>query len=143
MVKTMVTSCKRTHARAATLSDPNPIVGHCRPTLLLETPTHSWACLSLLWGPCSFPLGPGAHKVPFVPSKSLFPQSCVSSGSSMVGLMAYALPRSTAPRAPAPVAVHYYPYLLRRHSNTVLSQSLWGVSGSWCTQGMFEPSEHL
>ena len=48
----------------------------------------------------------------FVPSKSLFPQSCVSSGSSMVSLMAtsskraYAIPRSIAPRAPAPAAVH-------------------------------------
>ena len=47
------------------------------------------------------------HKVLFVPSKSLFPQSCVSSGSSMVGLMAtsskraYAIPRSAAPRVPA------------------------------------------
>ena len=52
------------------------------------------------------------HKVLFVPSKSLFPQSCVSSGGFMVGLMApfskraYAMPRSTAPRAPAPVAGH-------------------------------------
>ena len=37
-------------------------------------------------------------------------------------------------------------YLLRRHSNTILTQSsLWGlgVSWSWCTQGLFEPSEHL
>ena len=40
-----------------------------------------------------------------VPSKSLFPQSCESSGGSMVGLMAtsskraYAIPRSAAPRA--------------------------------------------
>ena len=45
----------------------------------------------------------------FVPSKSLFPQSFVSSGGSMVGLMvisskrAYATPRSEAPRAPSPV----------------------------------------
>ena len=43
-------------------------------------------------------------------SRSLFPHSCVSSGSSMVGLMAisskkaYATPRPTTPRAPAPVA---------------------------------------
>ena len=57
-------------------------------------------------------LGPGAHKVLFVPSKSLFPQSHVSSGSSMVGLMetssreAYAISRSAAPTAPAPVAGH-------------------------------------
>ena len=40
-----------------------------------------------------------------VPSKSLFPQSCESSGGSMVGLMAtsskraYAIPRSAAPKA--------------------------------------------
>ena len=32
-------------------------------------------------------LGPGVHKDLFVPSKSLFPQSCVSSGVSLVGLM--------------------------------------------------------
>ena len=58
-------------------------------------------------------LGPGVHKVLFVTSKSLFPQSCVNSGGSMVGFMttstkiAYALPRSAAPRAPAPAVVHF------------------------------------
>ena len=39
---------------------------------------------------------------------------------------AYAIPRSAAPRAPAPAAVLRWPYLHRRHPNTVLSQSLWG-----------------
>ena len=29
-----------------------------------------------MWGHCSFLLGPGAHKVLFVPSKSLFPVLC-------------------------------------------------------------------
>ena len=65
--------------------------------------------------------------------QSLFPQSCVSSGSSMVGLMAtsskraYATPRSTAPR-PLPLQQSTAdPYLLRRHPNTVRSQSLWGL----------------
>ena len=68
--------------------------------------------VSLLWGQCSFLLGPGAHKVLFVPSKSLFPQSCVSSGSSMVGLVAtsfnraYGTARSASLRASAPVAGH-------------------------------------
>ena len=33
-------------------------------------------------------------------------------------------------------------YLISRHSNTILSQSLWGL-WSWCAQGLFEPSEHL
>ena len=74
--------------------------------------THRQVCVNLLWGHCSFLLGPIAHKILFVPSKSLFPQSCVSSGSSMVGLMvtsskrAYAIPRSAAPIAPAPEAGH-------------------------------------
>ena len=34
------------------------------------------------------------------------------------------------------------PYLHRRHSNTFWL-SLCGVFGSWCTQGLFEPSECL
>ena len=46
------------------------------------------------------------------PRRVLFPQSCVNSGSSMVGLMAtssrraYAILKSAAPRGPASVAVH-------------------------------------
>ena len=52
------------------------------------------------------------HKLLFVSSKSLFPQSCVSSGVSVVELKvtsskrAYAIPRSVLPRAPAPAALH-------------------------------------
>ena len=30
-------------------------------------------------------------------------------------------------------------YLCRKHSDTVLA----GVPGSWCAEGLFEPSEHL
>ena len=72
--------------------------------------THGQVWVSLLWGHCSYFQGPGVHKVLFVPSKCLFPQSCVSSGSSTVGLMAtsskraFAIPSSAAPRTPAPVA---------------------------------------
>ena len=71
---------------------------------------HGQVWVSLLWGHCSFLLGPGVHEVLFVPSKSLFPQSCVSSGGCMVELMvtsskrAYAIPRSAAPRT-LPAAV--------------------------------------
>ena len=35
--------------------------------------THGQVWVSLLWGHSSFLLGPGAHKVLFVPSKCLFP----------------------------------------------------------------------
>ena len=65
---------------------------------------------SVLWGHCSFLLGPGAHRLCLCPLRVYFP-CCVSSGSSMVGLMAtsskrvYAIPRSAAPRSPVPVAV--------------------------------------
>ena len=95
---------------------------------LLDTHRQVW--VSLLSGHCSFLLGPGIHKVLFVPSKSLFPQSCVSSGSSMAGLMAtssrrsYATPRSAAPSLPLWHTTANL-YLCRRHSNTVLAQSLW------------------
>ena len=53
-----------------------------------------------------------------VPSKSLFLQSCVSSGVSVVGLMAtsskraYGIPWSAVPRGPDPVAGHFWPILL-------------------------------
>ena len=54
-----------------------------------EGPGHSWVIL--LWGPSSIFLGPGADKVLFVPSKSLFPQSCVSSGGSAAATAAKSL----------------------------------------------------
>ena len=100
-------------------------------TPLLETPAHSWACLGqFLVGSLLLSLGSGAHKVLFVPSKSLFPQSYASSGGSIIGLMATsskrtdAIPRSAAPRAPAPAAGQCRP-VCRGHSDTLLAQSLW------------------
>ena len=47
---------------------------------------------------------------------------------------AYPVPRSTAPRAAGPAQFTAVPYLLRRHSNTVLSQSLWGLWVLVCTR---------
>ena len=88
-----------------------------RPALTHASTGDSWTLLgksgSVSCGVnCSFLLGPGAHMVLFVPSKCLFPQSCISSSGSMVVLMvtsskrAYVIPRSTAPRAPTPAAGH-------------------------------------
>ena len=113
VMKIMATSFKRSHARTATLSAPNPAAGHCQHTLLQRPlDTHGQVWVSLLWVHCSFLLGPGVYKVLFLPSRNLYPQSCVSSGGSMVGLMAtsskrtYAIPKSAAPRATVPVTVH-------------------------------------
>ena len=106
VMKLMETLFKRSSAHTAACCAPDPAAGHRRPTPLPETPGHSRASLGeSLMGPCSFFLGPGAHK-------DLLFQSCISSGSCMVRLMvtsskrAYAIPRSTAPRTPAPAAVH-------------------------------------
>ena len=81
---------------------PNPAAGHHDPRLC-QRPlvTHRQVWVSLLWGPCSFLLGPGAQG-PVCALQESTSQSCVSSGSSMVGLMAtskraYAMPGSAAP----------------------------------------------
>ena len=85
VMKIMATFFKRFCACTATPSAPTLQQATTDPHLyqrLLDTHGQVW--VSLLWGHFSFLLGPGAHKVLFVPSKSLFPQSCVSSSSSMV-----------------------------------------------------------
>ena len=59
-------------------------------------------------------------------------QSCVGSGSSVVGLMVtsskrvYDTPRSDAHRAPGPAAVHCCPIQEKQTAPYSLSQSLWG-----------------
>ena len=117
MVGIMATSFKRSHACTATLSAPSSAAGHHQPTTdprlhwrLLETLGKVW--VSVLWGHCSFLLGPECTQVSVCALQESISQSCVSSGSSMMGLMltsskrAYAIPKSAAPRAPVPVAVH-------------------------------------
>ena len=56
-------------------------------------------------------------------------QSYVSSGSSIVGLIATSSRRTYAiptPRTPVPAQITADPYLHKKCSNTFLSQSLWG-----------------
>ena len=110
VIKIMVTSFKISQAYTATLSAPNPAAGHHEPTPLQETPGHSQTSLGQsLVG--SLLLSPGVQGSVCVLQESIS-QSCVSSGSSMMGLMvtsskrAYTIPKSAAPRAPAPAAVH-------------------------------------
>ena len=129
VMKIMATFFKRSHAGTAALSVPNPAAGH-RSTPLLETPGQSQASQgrSLVWPLLLFPESL-CTQVLFVTSKHLFLQSCVSSGSSIVGLMGPA-PRGLMPYTsllnPEPLSLWQAtadPYLHRRHSNTVLLQS--------------------
>ena len=108
------------------------ITDSCLHQRLLDTHGQVW--VSLLWGHCSFLLGPGVHKVWFVPSKSLFTESCVSYGGFMVGLMvtsskrAYAISRSAVPIVPVPELGHSWPIplheILRHSSGSVFVGSL-------------------
>ena len=137
VMKIMATSFKRSHAGTATVRTPTLQQATTNSGLCWRPlDTHRQVWVSLLWGHCSFPLGLGVHKVLFVPSKSLFTQSCVSSGGSIVGLMVtsskstYATPKSAAPRAPAPAAGHCWPAPPQetlKHSKAGLAQSLWGL----------------
>ena len=75
---------QKVRAGTAALSAPNPAAGQHDPCLhrrLLDT--HGQVLVSLLWGYGSFLLGPGVPQVLLVPSTSLFPLSCVSSGVSL------------------------------------------------------------
>ena len=94
VMKIMSTSFKRSHActsalSALTLQQATADPRLCR-TLVGKSDSVSWGRSSLF-------LGPGVHKLWFVPSK----RPVLSSGGSMVGLMvtsskrAYAIPRST------------------------------------------------
>ena len=151
VMKIMAASFRRPHAGTVRSVPPalqQDIVDPGLRRRLLDTRAQVW--LSLLRGLCSFLLGPGAHKVLFVSSKSLLTPSWVSSGGSAVGLMATFSRRASAiPRglmlctqSPCPCV---RPLLTRTFAGDTQTQfclRLW-VSGSQCAQGLFETSEHL
>ena len=132
MVKVMkITSFKSSHAGSAACSARNPAAGHRWPTPPPETPGHSRASLgqSLVGSQLSSP-GSWCTQGSICAIQESVSQSCESSGGSMVGIMvtfskrAYSLPRSAAPRAPAPVAGHCWPIPLQetlKHSSVSVS----------------------
>ena len=74
VMRIMETSFQRSHDALLHSMPPALQQATADPRLhwrLLDTHGHVW--VSLLWGHCSFLLGPGAHEVLFVPSQSLFP----------------------------------------------------------------------
>ena len=148
LMKIMATSFKRPCAYTASLRAPNPAAGHRLPMPPPETPGHSGASLSqsfvgsLLFSPESW----GTQGFVRALQESVSPVLC----KFWWGLMAtsskraYAIPRSTAPRAPATAAVYCLPVPPQKtlkHSSVSVSVVSLGLCGS--KQGLFEPSEHL
>ena len=133
-VMKIIASFKWSHACTATLTAPNPTAGQHWPETLPETPGHSQASLgqSLVGPLCLSPRSWCILGSVCTLQESLS-QSFVSSGSSMVGLMAtsskrvYAIPKFAASRAPVSVAVHCWPVPIQESLQHSLSQSLWGA----------------
>ena len=113
---------------------------------LLDTHRKVW--VSLLWGHCSFLLGPGAHKVLFVPSKSYFPVLCkfwqlcggVNGDRLQEGLCHTQVCYT---QSPCPRGRPLLTWISTGGAQTQFCLSLCWVPGFWCAQGLFEPSEHL
>ena len=109
----------------------HPEAAHRWPTPpLLDTPSESGSVSCVVTAPFSCVL---VHTGSVCALQESVPQSCVSSGRSMVGLMvtsskrAYATPKSAAPGSPPLWQATADPYLHMKHSNTVPSQSLWSL----------------
>ena len=118
----------------------------CLGQRLLDTQGKSGSVSCGVTGPFSWIL----VKALFVPSKGLFPQSCVSSGSSVVGLMvtsskrAYATPRSAAPRAPALFGRPFLTYTSAEDTQTFKGRpGSVSVGSPGAYKVLFEPSKHL
>ena len=149
VVGVMVTSFKRTYTSIPWLpglliSVPDTVAGHCRPTPLQETPGHSQASAAQFVVGSLF-LSPGSWcaQVLFVPSKSLSPQSCGSSGSSMGRVNGNHLQdglyhtQVCCTQSPCPCS---RPLLTQTSTGDIRTQfwlSLCGVPRSWCALDLF------
>ena len=149
VMKIMANSFKRSHAPTAALSAPKPAAGHCRLMPLPETPGHSWTSLgqslvgSLLLSPGSW-----CAQGSVCALQGSVSQFCVSSGCSLVGLMVTSSKEGLChtkvccTQSPCPGGRP-----LLTHTSTGDTQlrfvCLCRVSGSWCTQSLFEPSGRL
>ena len=129
IMKIMATSFKRSHAGTATLSAPNPAAGlHWR---LLDIPGKSGSVSCGVTAPFSWVL---VHtRFCLCPPRVCFPVLCKFwwlYGGLMVtsSKRTYAIPRSAAPRTPAPAGGHCRPVLPQE----MLTHSSLSVSvGSW------------
>ena len=127
VMKITVTTLKRSNACTARVHAPNLAAGHHRPTPPPETPRYPHT--SLGQSPVgSLFLSPGSWCTRFCCAlQKSISQSCVSSGSSMVGLMATSSKRTYAiptPRAPVPAADHCQPITpqkMLKHSSVSVS----------------------
>ena len=127
---------------------PNPAAGHRQPMPLPETPGPSWACLgqclvgSLLFSPGSTQGFVCALQESVSPVLCKFWQLC---GGVNGDLLQEGLCHSPVycTQSPCPCSSPLLTHTSLGDTQTQFWLSLCGVSGCWCTQGLFEPSECL
>ena len=150
MVEVMKINFKRSHACTATLSVTNPAAGHHQPTPPLETPGPSWASLGQsLVG--TLLLSPGSWCTPgffCAFQESVSPVLCKFwwlYGEVNCDLLEESLCHTQVccTQSPCPCGRPLLTHTSTGDAQTHFCLSLCGVPGSWCTQGMFEPSEGL
>ena len=138
-----VTSLKRSHACTAILSALHQATANPRlRQRFLDTHGQVW--VSLLWSHCSFLLGPGAHEALFVPTKSLFPRLCKFwrlYGGVNGDLLQEGLCYTQVCCTQSPCISNSLLLIPAGDTQTQFWLSLCGVSGSWCAQSLFEPSD--
>ena len=144
----MVTSLKRSQACIATVHALNSAAGHHQPMPSLETPGHPQACLEqspVVTVPFSWVL---VHKVLLCPPRVYFPVLC-KFWQLCGGLNGDLLQEGSChiqvccTQSPCPCSSPLLTCTTTGDTQAQFYLSLCAVSGSWCPQGLFEPSEHL
>ena len=125
VMKIMATSFKRSHAGTAALSAPDPAADHRQPTPLLQTPGHSWTSLAQS----------------LVASLILSPVFWCTQGNLLQEGLCHTQVCCT--QSPCPCGRPLMTHTSTGDTQTQFWLSLCGVSGSWCAQGLFEPSKCL
>ena len=150
VMKITATSFKRSHACTATLSVPDPATGHRRPKPLTETLGHSQTSLgkslvgSLLLSPESWCIQGSICAL----QESVSPVLCkfwqlyggVNGDHLQEGLCHTQV---CCTQSPCPYSSPLLTHTSEGDIQTQFCLSLCGFSGFWCTQRLFEPSEHL
>ena len=142
VMKIMATSFKRSQACTAVLRVPSLQQAPANPRLhwrLLDT--HGQVLVRLLWGHCTFLLGPGAQKVLFVRSKSVSTVLCKLwwlyagvNGDFLQEDLCQTQVYCT--QSPCPCSSPLLIRTSRGNTQTQFWLSLRGLSGSWCAQGL-------
>ena len=143
VMKILVTSFKRSHACTTALSAPKPAAATAKPHLrqrLLDIYRQIW--VSLLWGHwctqcfvCAL-----QESVSPVLCKFWWPCGEVNGNLLQEGLCHTQV---CCTQSPCPCGSPLLTHTSAGDTQTQFLLSLCGVSESWCTQGLFQPSEHL